>query len=127
MPVCVLRRVRHTDVTQLSRSSSKFHPLVRLSRREVVAGITGAGKMLRIGRTVIACSCACADGVGAGEEGDPREPIHAERSTGNAFTRAEGSAHGLVKRARSGTDIQVPCVMRRTGRLRTRAAGNVGG
>ena len=25
--------------------------------------------------------------------------------------RAEGSAHGLVKRARSGTDIQVPCVM----------------
>jgi hypothetical protein len=127
VPVCVLRRARHTDVTQLARFSPMFHLLVRLDRREVVAGITGAGKMLRIGRAGLACSCACAGGAGAGEEGDPREPLQAERSTGNAFTRAEGSAHGLVKRARSGTDIQVPCVMRRTGRLRTRAAGNVGG
>ncbi len=117
VPVCVLRRARYTDVTQLSRPSSMFHPQIRLSRREVVAGITGAGKMLRIGRTVITCSCACAGGAGAGEEGNPHEPIQTEQSTGNAFTRAEGSAHGLVKRARSGTDIQVPCVMQRTGRL----------
>jgi hypothetical protein len=70
-----------------------FHPLIRLSRREVVAGITGAGKMLRIGRTVIACSCACADGVGAGEEGDPREPIHACYMHIHAEMQSEPSTH----------------------------------
>ncbi len=66
--MCVLRRARCTDAAQLARFSTTFHPLVRLSRREVVAGTTGAGKVLRIGRTVVTCSCACTGGAGAGGE-----------------------------------------------------------